>query len=145
MGMSNRREFARQLRYNLTDTERFVWSRLRSRRFAGFKFRRQFPLGQYVVDFVCLAARVIIELDGGQHTLQREYDSERTRWLENDGYCVIRFWNHQIPDEWDQIEDCLWDKLEQGNNSTAVRSPSPGLRPPSPTRGEGNQSNSDKP
>ncbi len=85
--------FARQLRLNPTDAEIQLWSRLRRRQLDGFRFRRQHPLGPYVVDFFCPAAKLIIEVDGGQHA----DDSEtRTIWLEARGYRVIRFWNNDV-------------------------------------------------
>ncbi|MGO8690298.1 MAG: DUF559 domain-containing protein [Thermoguttaceae bacterium] len=104
-------EHARQLRQNLTDTERFVWSRLRSRRVAGYKFRQQVPLGQYIVDFVCFQPRVVVELDGGQHVEQANYDQRRTAWLESQGFRVLRFWNHEALQEWDTVEEMLWQWL----------------------------------
>lgn len=105
-------ERARQLRRNLTDTERFVWQRLRSRRFAGFKFRRQMPVGPYIVDFVCLSRRLILELDGGQHADQKEYDARRTSWLESQGFEVLRFWDHEVLQEWEAVEEAIWRRLE---------------------------------
>src|SRR6266436_5717158 len=96
-------DHARELRQSLTDAERFVWARLRNRRFVQFKFRRQVPLGSYVVDFVCFEQKLIVELDGGQHTLQREYDAKRTLWLESEGFRVIRFWNHDVLQDWETV------------------------------------------
>jgi very-short-patch-repair endonuclease len=110
--MTNR-ERARDLRKNLTDTERLVWSKLRSRRFAGFKFRRQMPIGAFVVDFVCLERRLILELDGGQHTEQVRYDEARTAWLNSQGFEVLRFWNHEVFEEWDTIEEVIWRHLQE--------------------------------
>jgi very-short-patch-repair endonuclease len=72
---------ARELRKNLTEAERTLWRHLRLRQFGGYKFRRQQPIGNYIVDYVCLEKRLIIELDGGQHSKQIAYDSERTAWL----------------------------------------------------------------
>ena len=89
-------QFARALRHNQTDTERELWHLLRGRELAGYKFRRQFPLGPYIADFVCLSARLIVELDGGQHEEQITYDSGRTRWLEAQDFRVLRFWNNQV-------------------------------------------------
>jgi len=103
---------ARRLRKTMTDTERFVWQRLRSRGFAGFKFRRQMPIGRYIVDFVCLQRRLIVELDGGQHVEQAEYDAERTSWLESQGFVVLRFWNHEALEEWETIEQVIWERLQ---------------------------------
>ena len=87
---------ARQLRTELTATEQLLWSRLRRRQMAGYKFRRQQVLGPYIVDFVCLEKKLVIELDGGQHTEQRQYDQSRTRWLEPREFLVLRFWHNQV-------------------------------------------------
>ena len=88
--------FAKDLRKNSTDTERSLWKHLRAKRFEGFKFRRQEPVGHYIVDFVCFESRVIIECDGGQHGLQTERDQERDRWFEEQGYRVLRFWDNEV-------------------------------------------------
>ena len=114
--MSQSCDRARALRRNLTDTERFVWARLRNRRFCDFKFRRQTPLGNYIVDFVCFARRVIIELDGGQHNepLEREYDERRSEWLRSQGFRVLRFWNHEVFEDWDAVEEVIWQALQGG-------------------------------
>ena len=107
---------ARALRNSMPEAERFVWTRLRDRRFAEFKFRRQFPLGNYVVDFICLERRLILELDGGQHTLQREYDADRTRWLESQNFRVLRFWNHEVLEDWETVAEGIWNVLRQGES-----------------------------
>ena len=87
---------ARQLRKNLTDAERHLWAQLRNRQLDGFKFRRQAPIGPYIVDFICLSEKLIIEADGGQHAQQADEDAKRTHWLEERGYRVMRFWNNDI-------------------------------------------------
>jgi very-short-patch-repair endonuclease len=112
--MNQPRDRARRLRQNLTDAERLVWSKLRSRRFADFKFRRQMPLGDYIVDFVCFERRVIIELDGGQHNEpeHRSYDEQRTAWLQSQGFRVLRFWNHEVFQDWETIEEVIWRALQ---------------------------------
>jgi very-short-patch-repair endonuclease len=84
---------ARKLRLMPTDAEIRLWSRLRRKQLEGFRFRRQHPLGPYVVDFFCPAAKLAIEVDGGQHADDGE---ARTRWLEARGYRVIRFWNNDV-------------------------------------------------
>jgi adenine-specific DNA-methyltransferase len=89
-------ERARELRRESTNAERALWQDLRGRRFAGFKFRRQRPIGKFIVDFVCLERRLIIELDGGQHAEQAEYDARRSAALERLGYQVSRFWNVDV-------------------------------------------------
>jgi len=88
--------FAKNLRENQTDTERFLWQSLRSKQLDGFKFRRQAPIGPYIVDFVCLERGVVIECDGGQHTFNRTKDKERDRWFEEQGYRVLRFWDSDV-------------------------------------------------
>ena len=86
---------ARELRSNPTDAERRLWTQLRQRQLGGFRFRRQQPIGTYVVDFFCSEAALIIEIDGGQHDAS-ERDAARTRWLEARGYRVLRFWNNEV-------------------------------------------------
>ena len=106
-------ERSRQLRKNLTDAEQFVWTKLRSRRLGGYKFRRQMPIGPYIVDFVCLEARLILELDGGQHTEQKDYDTARTQWFQSQGFEVLRFWNHEVLEDWESVEEVIYGRLEQ--------------------------------
>ena len=90
------KHLARKLRRQSTDAEKLLWHHLRAHRMAGFKFRRQYIIEPYIVDFVCLEARLIIEADGGQHALIQDRDASRTKYLEQLGYSVIRFWNHEI-------------------------------------------------
>ena len=85
---------ARGLRRTATEAEKLLWGALRDRRLAGLKFRRQQSVGPYIVDFICLDRRLIIEADGGQHTA--EIDAPRTAYLENQGFRVVRFWNTDI-------------------------------------------------
>jgi very-short-patch-repair endonuclease len=87
---------ARALRVHATDAETKLWLQLRGRRLQGWKFRRQVPMGRYVVDFFCLDAKLIIEVDGGQHDANRAKDEARTRAIERLGYRVIRFWNNDV-------------------------------------------------
>jgi probable phosphoglycerate mutase len=91
-----RPEFACSLRQRSTDAERKLWMALRDRRLQGVKFSRQVPVGSYVVDFLCRASKLVIELDGGQHDLCSAADERRTKWLEMQGYRVIRFWNNDV-------------------------------------------------
>jgi very-short-patch-repair endonuclease len=91
------RQFARRMRVQPTDAERVLWQRLRHDiALCGSHFRRQALVGSFVVDFASRKARLVIELDGGQHDLQRAADDTRTRWIEARGYRVIRFWNHEV-------------------------------------------------
>ena len=87
---------ARGLRRDQTDAERTLWLRLRDRRLNGLKFRRQTPIKSYVVDFCCESARLIVELDGGQHAERSEEDAKRTADLEAYGFLVLRFWNNDV-------------------------------------------------
>ena len=87
---------ARRLRRDQTDAERKLWLRLRDRRLNGMKFRRQMPIKSYVVDFCCESERLVIELDGGQHSERVAEDTRRTADLEAYGYLVLRFWNNDV-------------------------------------------------
>lgn len=105
------RDRARRLRREMTPAERFLWKKLRKRRLGGFRFRRQVPLGRYILDFACFEPRVVVEMDGGQHDEQRDYDAARTAWLESQGFAVVRFWNHQLSREWDTVEEAILRRL----------------------------------
>jgi very-short-patch-repair endonuclease len=85
---------AKRLRKNMTDAETVMWHRLRGRRLSGYKFKRQWTLGNFVVDFCCSEAKLVIEIDGGRHTPER--DRARTSWLESQGFQVRRFWNDEV-------------------------------------------------
>ena len=87
---------ARALRRELTDAERKLWYGLRDRRLDGRKFRRQYALGRYVVDFVCLEEMIIVEVDGSQHADTAAEDAVRSSWLEGQGFRVLRFWNNDV-------------------------------------------------
>ena len=88
-------EYARKLRQDMTDAERALWRLLRDRRMEGWRFRRQEPIDRYIVDFICFEARLIIELDGGQH-FDSEIDKVRDAYLESQGFQVLRFWNNDV-------------------------------------------------
>jgi len=88
--------FARQLRSEMTDAESYLWQRLRSRQIHGLKFRRQHPVGKFILDFACIEAKLIIEVDGGQHNEMQIQDNQRTAWLEAQGWKVLRFWNNEV-------------------------------------------------
>ncbi len=122
---------AKSLRSNLTDAEQNLWYYLRAHRFMGRKFKRQKPMGRYVVDFICVEEKLIIELDGGQHAENLAYDQERDAWLLSQGYIVLRFWNNQLMQETESV-------LEQIR--LALSSPetlSLRFAPPSPVNGRG--------
>jgi very-short-patch-repair endonuclease len=87
---------ARRLRRSQTDPEHALWTELRAHKFPGLKFRRQHPIGPYIVDFCCIDRKLIVELDSSQHLESTEYDSQRTAFLSRQGYRVVRFWNHEV-------------------------------------------------
>ena len=87
---------ARSLRKTPTDAEQKLWTVLRRQQIEGHRFRRQHPIGVYVVDFVCLAEKLVVEVDGGQHAENIHADAKRTAWLELRGYRVLRFWNNDV-------------------------------------------------
>ncbi len=99
---------ARKLRQSPTDAEARLWSRIRHKQLDGFRFRRQQPIGRYIVDFFCPEAGLIIEVDGGQHA---EDTGERTRWPEGRGYRVIRFWNTDVLANTDGVLHKIRDAL----------------------------------
>ncbi len=88
-------QFARNLRHNASEAEIRLWAALRGRRLAGYKFRRQHPIGPFIVDFVCTKHRLVVEADGGQHN-ENAADDARTKWLTRGGWRVLRFWNNDI-------------------------------------------------
>jgi very-short-patch-repair endonuclease len=105
MTKSDIRNLAQNLRKNQTHAERLLWSKLRSRGLSGYKFRRQHPIDNYILDFYCHEARLAIELDGGQHakTENLEKDSKRTVTLNQIGIRVIRFWNNEVLENLDDV------------------------------------------
>lgn len=94
---------ARFLRNNMTKVEWFVWSRLRNRQIAGYKFRRQFPIGSYFADFASLSARLVVEVDGQGH--EQESDARKTAFLEARGFRVLRVHAHEVDESIDDVMD----------------------------------------
>jgi very-short-patch-repair endonuclease len=121
----DRQEFARTLRRNMTDAERLLWRHLRAHRLDGQKFRRQQPIGPYVVDFIHFGARVIVEADGGQHNDNAD-DAVRDAWLVAQGFRVVRFWNNEILQDTAAVLAVIFEAV-----AATPLSPSP-----SPARGE---------
>ena len=109
---------ARKLRQQSTDAERMLWKHLRAHRMAGYKFRRQVVIEPYIVDFICLDARLIVEADGGQHLEQAEDDLKRSAFLQSRGYKVIRFWNDEILTDTHIVLERIYNNL--------ITAPSPG-------------------
>ena len=106
-------ERARQLRSRLTDAERVLWRRLRLRQIDGHKFRRQHAIGPFIVDFACVEQKIIVEVDGGQHSDARvTYDRDRTEWLRTKGYTVLRFWNNDIMRDVESVLEAIRQTLQ---------------------------------
>jgi len=111
--MRNRhlQSMARMLRNNATDAERHLWQCLRHRQLDGFRFRRQVPIAGYIVDFVCLEARLVIELDGGQHSEQTTYDARRDSLIQAEGFTVLRFWNNAVFEQHEEVMHSILSAL----------------------------------
>lgn len=116
--------FARHLRRNMTDAEREIWHHLRNRALMGHKFRRQYPVGPYIVDFACVESRLILELDGGQHGDAK--DAERTCHLEAGGFTVLRFWNNDVFEQQEMVLAAIFDALLQARTLPPIPLPQAG-------------------
>ena len=128
-----RRQISRHavpLRQTMTDVERIMWQAVRARQLLGFKFRRQATIGPFVVDFLCIEAGLVVELDGGQHDKKR--DAGRTAFLNEAGYRIVRFWNHEVVENFDGVMAAISAALVEGEKKS--RRPSPN---PLPRAGEG--------
>ena len=112
---------ARALRKGMTDAERLLWRYLRNRQVGGCKFRRQHPVGSFIVDFVCIEKRLIIELDGSQHAFSIASDVERTNYLKEEGYRVMRFWNNEVLQETDAVLSAIRDKIKPSSPLPTIR------------------------
>ena len=106
---------ARLLRKNSTDAEQLIWRILRNRQFHNLKFRRQYPIKPYIVDFVCLTNSLIVEIDGGQHADQITYDNRRSVFLKSKGFQVIRFWNNEVLENLEGVYQSLTRALEKNH------------------------------
>jgi type I restriction enzyme M protein len=118
---------ARSLRKKATEPERILWRHLRNRNFAGYKFRRQHPFSDYVLDFYCPSAKLAVELDGGGHNYRAGQARDRTRsqFLARQGVVVLRFWNHQVRQELDSVLRSIWLALEKQQKDNPSPSSSP--------------------
>jgi very-short-patch-repair endonuclease len=106
-----RKDRARELRKNPTDAERALWKHLRLRQIGGHKFRRLQVIGEYIADFVYFEKRLIVEVDGGRHSQESSYDVERDKWLSEQGFCVLRFWNSQVLQETEAVGEAIRQAL----------------------------------
>jgi very-short-patch-repair endonuclease len=136
-------KLAQALRNNSTDCERLLWLELKGKRLGGHKFSRQIPIGPFICDFICRRAMLVVELDGGQHSInaEAEADARRTRFIEGAGYRVIRFWNHDVLGNMDGVLQAIGSALAacpppdplpvgEGGSTGAHFSPSPTGRGP---------------
>ncbi|WP_166210337.1 endonuclease domain-containing protein [Cognatiluteimonas telluris] len=119
------RDFARALRVCSTDAERALWQHLRAGRLNGHKFRRQHPIHPYVVDFYCETLKLVIELDGSQHT--PDSDAVRTQFLESRGLSVIRFWSHDVLQQTDAVLQAIWSFADRRTLTPTPLPPGEGL------------------
>jgi very-short-patch-repair endonuclease len=127
---------SRSLRQEMTDAEKTLWRHLRMRQMGGYKFRRQHPLGRYILDFVCLEANLVIEIDGGQHAERQNADACRSTWLEERGFRIVRFWNNEVLKDIENVKAAIWNALDLNDQPPSQPSrthPHPNL----PLEGEG--------
>jgi very-short-patch-repair endonuclease len=116
----NHVHLARSLRRNQTDAEQLLWYKLRGRQAYNFKFRRQFPIVPYIADFCCEEAKLIIELDGGQHAETVPDDAKRTAFFERRGYKVVRFWNNDVLTNIDGVLEVIAQTLLERSERSGI-------------------------
>jgi very-short-patch-repair endonuclease len=116
IGQTNKKirsgKLQRTLRNDLSDAEQALWHLLRGRQICGLKFRRQHPFGDYILDFVCLENKLVIEVDGGQHGQRAEYDENRTKKLQAAGFQVLRFWDNEVLKDKESVREKIWLMVE---------------------------------
>jgi very-short-patch-repair endonuclease len=120
------RAYAREMRSRMTDAEALLWMLLRNRRIAGAKFRRQHPVGRYILDFYCVEKQLGIELDGGQHGEEVEYDQQWDSWLRGQGIHVLRFWNNQMLMETEAVMEVIYQVVVETNSDQQAPRPQAG-------------------
>jgi very-short-patch-repair endonuclease len=124
---------ARQLRRDSTEAEKRLWRALRSK-LPGRKWRRQMPIGPYFADFACFAEKLIIELDGGQHASTEPYDERRTRFVEAQGFRLLRFWNNDVMNNTDGVLQTIGHFLSQREKGAKHREGEMEIRSSSPSQ-----------
>ena len=118
---------AMALRKRMTDAERLLWRHLRNRELDGWKFRRQYPIGAFIVDFTCVEKNLVIEVDGGPHAENEEQDIERSAYLNSMGYRIFRFWNNQVMLETEGVLEAIFAILADSDQNSPSPQPSPPL------------------
>ncbi len=126
--MTSNVNLVRAMRRRMTEAERNLWEHLRLRKISGFKFRRQYEVAPYIVDFICVEESLVIEIDGAQHADAVEYDAARTEFLKLAGYRVLRFWNNEVLQNADGVVQVI---------SEALRGDGPPSQPSPCGRGKG--------
>ena len=106
-----------KLRHRMTDAEQLLWQAVRSRQLGGYKFRRQHPFHDFILDFVCLEKRIVVEIDGGQHAESQESDKMRSEQLIKAGFSILRFWNHEVLCEINTVKERIWLELQRTGES----------------------------
>jgi very-short-patch-repair endonuclease len=119
--VGNIKAFVKSLRKRSTDAESLLWKHLRAKRLKGLKFRRQEPIGKYIADFVCYEKQIIIEVDGGQHSIDKDRDNERDIWFKGEGFKVLRFWNNEVLNDTEAVLTAIM--------MSCLESPSPSSPP----------------
>ncbi len=117
-------KFARRLRKDMTDAETRLWFHLRRRQLKNFRFRKQHPIGSYIADFICIEAQLIVEIDGSQH-LDSTADAARDAWMRDNGFRILRFWNHDVLCRTDEVLATIVGALTAVPPPSALRAPSP--------------------
>jgi very-short-patch-repair endonuclease len=115
-------ERARELRRDMNEAEKRIWYRVRANRLGGHRFRRQYPMGQYIVDFVCLRSRLVVEIDGETHGDDRaeRNDARRAAWIEARGFRVMRLWNDYVLNHTDEAVESILDVLTELGSPSSV-------------------------
>ncbi len=118
IGQTNKKirsgKLQRTLRNNMSDAEQALWHLLRAGQICGLKFRRQHPFGDYILDFVCLENKLVIEIDGGQHGQTTAHDENRSRELQVAGFRVLRFWDNEVLKEIESVREKIWLAVQEG-------------------------------
>ena len=127
---------SRELRNNATEAERKLWPHLSARKLRGVRFNRQFPVGQFICDFVSREKRLVIEIDGGHHAMNAVYDARRTRFLNAQGYIVLRFWNNEVLDNLDGVLTKIEEALDNRPSPDPSRRREGSLWTPGPSGGQ---------
>lgn len=109
-------QYAHDLRHNATEAETKLWTYLRSHRLINIHFRRQHPIGKYIVDFCAIRQKLIIEIDGSQHLNQEEQDGERSSFLSLKGYGILRFWNNDVMNNLEAVIVAIEQALGEAEN-----------------------------